>query len=307
MATPKTRHSRWLDEAGITEPGLRAAYEQCRRLHAAHGRTYYLATLLLPPAKRPYVNSLYGFARYADEIVDNGDPATVTETLTTWSASALADLRRGDSADPIRRALIHTLRVWDIPCAHIEAFLESMAMDLTVTEYPTYADLRHYMYGSAAVIGLQMVPILQPADPAAAGPHAAALGEAFQLTNFLRDVAEDLRRGRVYLPQADLAAFGVDRDDLDQRHVLPRVRELLRFEIHRARRLYAFAKQGIDLLAPDSRDCIRTATVLYGRILDRIEQRHYEVLDRRVRVGVAGRLSVALPAYVRAVRSRAAA
>ncbi len=227
---------RELDAAGITDPGLRAAYQTCRELNAAHGKTYYLATLLLPPAKRPHVHALYGFARYADELVDDldrPDPAA----LLSWGDAFLRDLDAGDSCDPVSRAAIHTARTWDIQRDTFVAFLASMRMDITVTGYPTYADLAHYMYGSAAVIGLQMVPILEPLDPHAAG-YAQTLGEAFQLSNFIRDVAEDLRRGRVYLPQEDLDRFGVTRADLRPGPTPPQVRELLAFEIARTRRLY---------------------------------------------------------------------
>ncbi|GGU82985.1 phytoene/squalene synthase family protein [Lentzea flava] len=301
----KRTHAEWLDAAGIHDDGLRSAFELCRRLHAHYGRTYYLATLFLPQSKRPFVNSLYGFARYADEIVDNGDPSTMADEFTQWCARALADLRRGHSEDPVCRALLHTMRVWDIPLEHVEAFLSSMLMDLTITEYRTFEDLREYMYGSAAVIGLQMVPILEPLDPSAF-ERAAALGEAFQLTNFLRDIAEDLRRGRVYLPMEDLDAFGVTRESMTAGVVDQRFRDLLKFEIDRTRRLYAFARGGIDLLAPSSRACIATAFTLYGGILDEIERADYRILDRRVAVSVAGRLKVAIPAYRSARRFRRA-
>ena len=160
--------ARELDAAGIREPSLRAAYETCRRLNAAHGRTYYLSTLLLPRAKRPYVHALYGFARYADELVDDLDSPD-PEALVRWGDRFLKDLAAGDSRDPISRAAIHTAGTWDIPAHTFEAFLESMRMDITVTGYATYADLETYMHGSAAVIGLQMVPILEPLDDRAAG------------------------------------------------------------------------------------------------------------------------------------------
>lgn len=304
----KARHARWLDAAGIRAPHLRRAYELCRTLHADYGRTYYLATLLLPPAKRPFVNSLYGFARYADEIVDNGDPATKEEELREWTGRVLADLDAGqtDRDDPVFQALLHTMKVWDVQTAHVKAFLDSMLMDLTVTEYPTYDDLRHYMYGSAAVIGLEMVPILEPLSEEAY-PRAHALGEAFQLTNFVRDIAEDLDRGRIYLPMEDLHRFGVTRADLERREVTPAIRELLRFEIERIRELYAYAAGGIDLLAPSSRDCVRTAFVLYGDILDEVERADYRILDRRVAVGLPRRLKVASDGYLRARRARATA
>ena len=297
---------RELRAAGITDPRLQEAYEQCRRLNASHGRTYYLATLLLPPAKRPYVHALYGFARYADELVDDlrsPDPAA----LATWGATFLRDLDAADAFDvrhPVSRAAIHTARTWDIPRDTFEAFLASMAMDATVTGYATYADLEHYMYGSAAVIGLQMVPILEPVDDRAAA-HARVLGEAFQMSNFIRDVAEDLQRGRIYLPQEDLDKFDVTRADLRPGRTPSNVRELLEFEIARTRDLYAAAEPGIDMLDPSSRDCMRTAIALYGGILDAVEDADLQVLDRRVAVPLRRRLSVAGPALLRARRARA--
>jgi phytoene synthase len=199
--------------------------------------------------------------------------------------------------------MLHTMRRWQIPRVHVEAFLESMRMDITVTGYPTYADLEHYMYGSAAVIGLQMLPILEPLTPEAA-PRARALGEAFQMSNFIRDVGEDLRRGRVYLPQEDLDTFGVTREMLAGGRITPMVRELLRFEIERTRALYAFAEPGIAMLHPTSRDCLRTAFSLYGGILESVERSGYQVLTQRVAVPLSRRLTVAVPALARARAAR---
>jgi 15-cis-phytoene synthase len=293
---------RELDAAGITEPALRESYERCRRLNASHGKTYYLATLLLPPARRPYVHALYGLARYADELIDDLD-APDPAALLTWGKRLLDDLALGDSPDPIGRAAVHTARTWDIPLEHFDAFFASMRMDITRTGYATYADLERYMYGSAAVIGLQMLPLLGPLD-AGAEIYARRLGEAFQLSNFIRDVAEDLQRGRVYLPQEDLDAFGVTRAALQHGVVTRSIRELIRFEIDRARAIYRAAAPGIGLLHPSSRDCIRTAFLLYSAILDEVEKADYQVLRRRVRVPTRRRLAVAGPALLRARRAR---
>jgi 15-cis-phytoene synthase len=294
--------ARALRAAGIDDPQLRSDFERCRSLHAKHGKTYYLATLLLPPAKRPYVWALYGFARYADEFVDSltsPDP----EALLNWGAAFLDAMSQGEAKDGVGRAMLYTMRRWGIPRAHVEAFLDSMQMDITVTGYPTYGDLEQYMYGSASVIGLQMLPILEPVAPEA-GARARALGEAFQMSNFIRDVGEDLRRGRVYLPQEDLDTFGVTREALERGVVTAPTRELLHFEISRTRALYAFAEPGIDMLHPTSRDCVRTAFVLYGEILDAVEAAHYQVLTQRVSVPRSRRIAVALPAlrHARAVR-----
>jgi 15-cis-phytoene synthase len=298
-------NDRILDAAGITDPQLRVAYEACRKLNSEHGKTYYLASLLLPPAKRPHVWALYGFARYADEFVDSftdPDPAA----LLSWGADFLEALTGGRRpADPIALAMINTMRRWAIPRQYVEAFLESMQMDITITSYQTYSDLERYMYGSASVIGLQMLPVLEPLTPAAAS-RARTLGEAFQMTNFIRDVGEDLKRGRVYLPQEDLDTFGVTRDMLDAGVVTPMIRELLAFEIERTRALYAFAEPGIEMVHPTSQDCLRTAFVLYSEILDAVERAGYQVLTQRVSVPLTRRLAVALPALRRARAARRA-
>lgn len=296
-----------LDRAGISDPRLRASYERCRELNAAHGKTYYLATLLLPPAKRPYVHALYGFARYADEIVD--DLASTlsdqekADWLGSWSDRFYADLRRGRSDDPVCAAVVDTVLRWDIPVEHFEAFLHSMRMDLTVTEYQTYDDLYEYVYGSAAVIGLQMVPILEPSQPEAY-ERAKDLGVAFQLANFVRDVGEDLERGRVYLPLDDLAQFGVTRDDLERRVLTPEIKAALQFQIARVRDLEEASRPGIAMLHPSSQPCIEAARVLYCGIVDAVEEIDYEVFDKRATVGTGRRLQVALPAWREAVRAR---
>jgi phytoene synthase len=288
---------------------LAASYETCRRLNAKHGKTYYLATLLLPAHKRPAVHALYGFARYADEIVDDleslATPQERAAELAQWGRQFLDDLRVGVSADPVGRAVVDTIRRWDISLSLFEDFLVSMESDLTVTRYPTYSDLERYMWGSASVIGLQMLPVLEPQVPAEqAAPHAIALGQAFQLTNFLRDVAEDFERGRVYLPLEDLAAHGVSVDDLAAGAVTGSFRRLMAYEVARTRTLYRAAAAGIDLLHPASRDCVRTAFRLYGGILTEIERANYDVFSRRVRVSRMRRLGVAGPGLVRAGLAR---
>lgn len=302
--------ARELAAAGIDDPSLRASYERCRQLNAQHGKTYYLATLLLPPAKRPYVHALYGFARYADEIVDDL-ASTLSEQekadwLGRWGDEFLADVRRGRSHDPVGRAVVDTVRTWDIPLEHFEAFLHSMRMDLTVTEYPTYEALYEYVYGSAAVIGLQMVPILEPTSPEAYD-RAMDLGVAFQLANFIRDVGEDLQRGRVYLPLEELAAHGVSRADLERRVATPSIKAALREQVARVRMLEERSRPGIAMLSPDSQPCIDAARVLYCGIVDEVEAIDYEVFTHRATVPMRRRLAVAAPAWIRALRARRAA
>jgi phytoene synthase len=300
-----------LDAAGIEGAALRASYAHCRRLNAVHGKTFFLATLLLPAAKRPYVHALYGFARHVDDIVDDHARTTAAERaalLERWSSDFLADLDWGATSDPVSRAVIDTVARWSIPTSYFADFLDAMRMDLTVTSYPTFADLERYMWGSAAVIGLELLPILGRANDEVRWDvleeHAIALGVAFQLTNFLRDVAEDLRRGRVYLPQESLDRFGVDRDRLARGRVDEPIRNLLAWEIERARGLYAKAAPGIELVDPTSRDCLRAAAVLYGEILTEIERADYDVFSGRVRVGLARRATVGLAGLRGAVAAR---
>jgi phytoene synthase len=294
-----------LDAAGITDPALRVSYRLCRRVNARHGRTYYLATLLLPAARRPYVHALYGFARYADDLADEQHDA---EQLTRWCGDFLADLEWGATSDPVGRAVLDTARRWQIPHNYFADFLGAMQMDLSVTGYATYDDLQRYMWGSAAVIGLQMLPILGRASRDVPWDvlesRAIDLGYAFQLTNFIRDVADDLRRGRVYLPQESLDQFGVDRGRLARGRVDEPIRNLLAWEIERARSLYRSAEPGIELVRPSSRDCLRTAFRLYQDILTEIERADYDVFSRRISVGLTRRAVVGLSGVRGAVLAR---
>ncbi|WP_433128242.1 phytoene/squalene synthase family protein [Micromonospora sp. CA-240977] len=284
---------------------LTAAYDRCRELHKRHGRTYYLATRLLPAWKRRHVHALYGFTRYADEIVDRTEdlpPAERAARLDAWASQFVAGLRGASVDDPLLPAVLHTIAVFDLDRDDFASFLKSMAMDLTVTAYPTYDHLLDYMEGSAAVIGTMMLPILGSSDPAAAREPARQLGFAFQLTNFIRDVAEDLDRGRTYLPDEDLAKFGVTRDELVEARArgrgTPRTRELIEYEVTRAQAHYAAAAPGITMLAPASQACMRTAYVLYGGILDEVAANDYDVFARRATVPQRRRMAVAARALL---------
>jgi phytoene synthase len=296
-----------LNAAGITDPQLRASYSECKRLNSLHGKTYYLATLLLPASKRPFVHALYGFARYADEIVDDL-ASTLTaqekaEVLRAWSSDVLRGLETGESSDLVGRALIDTVQRFDIPHQHFVDFLHSMEMDLTVTEYQTFDDLYEYVYGSAAVIGLQMVPILG-GDTVNSLEAAKNLGVAFQLANFIRDVGEDLDRGRVYLPLQELSEHGVTRQMLEARKLTPEIVSALKFQIARVRQLQKAAEPGIALLDKTSQPCIRAASELYCGIVDEVEKNGYDIFNKRATTSTARRARVALAAYISAVIAR---
>lgn len=290
---------------------LDESYELCREFNKRHGTTYYWSTKVLPAVKRHHVHALYAFARYADDIVDEIPEGGHGEIPVERRAAALAafgdrffvDLERGRSGDPVLKAVVHTVRAFDIDADAFRRFLRSMTMDLTVESYETWDDLRGYMDGSAAVIGEMMLPILEPHDLVAATPHARDLGDAFQLTNFLRDIDEDLDRGRQYVPQEDLRRFGVD---LTERRCSPAFVDLMQFEIARCRELYESADLGIAMLPDRSARCIVAARTLYGQILDQIEANGYDVFAQRVGVSTTRKAIMVASLLLPVGRSRSA-
>ncbi len=268
---------------------LDESYALCREFNKRHGTTYYWSTKVLPKIKQHHVHALYAFARYADDIVDEIPSQGGRDVPTDVRAAALADfgerfftdLEAGRSDDPVLKAVVHTVRAFDIDTDAFRRFLRSMTMDLTVESYDSWDDLCVYMDGSAAVIGEMMLPILEPADYDVALPHARDLGNAFQLTNFLRDIDEDLDRGRQYIPLEDSRKFGAD---VSTREVTPAFVDLMRFEIERCRQLYRSAEVGIAMLPDRSAKCVGAAHTLYGRILDEIEAQRYDVFTSRASV-----------------------
>ena len=277
---------------------LEASYERCRELNKRYGTTYYWSTKVLPRVKQHHVWALYAFCRYADDIVDDMGPASTDEraaALAAFGDSFFADLAVGRSEHPVLKAVVHTVKAFDIEVDCFRRFLRSMTMDLSVSSYETWDDLLVYMDGSAAVIGEMMLPILEPLQPEALG-HARDLGNAFQLTNFLRDIAEDLDRDRQYVPQEDLRRFGVD---LAERQCTPAFVQLMRFEIARCRALYDSADLGQSMLPAQSARCIGAARTLYGRILDKIEAQGYDVFTERARVSTAEKAAMVARLVVR--------
>lgn len=282
---------------------LAKAYALCAAINRQYGRSYYLATKLLPRADRRHVHALYGFTRWTDELVDAAGVTHRAERLAAWRDAFTAGLRGGSptAAPPVHEgaehdqeilsAVLDTVATFALHPEDFASFLHSMELDLSVTGYRTYGDLLGYMEGSAAAIGSMMLPILglaEGADRAAARESARQLGLAFQLTNFIRDVGEDLERGRIYLPQEDLDRFGVTAEDLRRDHAAgraaPATAALIAYECERALAHYAAAVPGIELLRPRSRVCIRAAFLLYGGILGEVARQRYDVLRARARV-----------------------
>jgi phytoene synthase len=274
---------------------LPGCYELCRQIQKEHSRTYYFSTSLLPKKVRPHVHALYAFMRYADEIVDNPGATTLDEQLMGLEAfekETLAAVAGDPVSSPILRAFVNTVLTCNIETELITAFMQSIKMDTFVFRYPTYADLEEYTYGSAAVVGLMMCRVMGVSDERAT-PHAEALGVAMQLTNFLRDVKEDWTRGRVYLPLEDLKRFGYMEEDLKQGTVDERFKELMRFEISRARALYEVADEGMWYIPQGCRYPVVVARRLYEAILGRIEAQGYDVFTQRAQTSLPYKLRVA--------------
>lgn len=269
----------------MSAPDLRAGYRQCAGLTRRYGTTYFWGAAILPRSRRRHVHAVYALCRLADDIVDLGPVTDREQRLAAFAADFRAVLAGAPAPTPVLAAVADTVRERRIDPECFDRFFRAMAMDLTVDRYATWDDLLGYMEGSAAVIGEMMLPVLEPLDARAREP-ARSLGLAFQLTNFLRDVGEDLDRGRVYLPQDELAAFGADPEE---RRTGTAWRRLMAYQIRRNRELYRAADAGIAMLPPASARCVATARVLYARILDRIEAADYDVFAERARVPTAGK------------------
>ncbi len=256
----------------------------CREITRQYARTFYLASHCLPSATRAHAYAIYGFCRWADNGVDEAaDLAKATARLD--QARRALDLTYGEGPVPDGlAALRRTVRERGVPRDLFVELLNGMTMDLTVSRYEDFAALKLYCYRVAGVVGLMMTHVFGFRDDRCL-PRAEDLGTAMQLTNILRDVGEDLQRGRVYLPQDEMAQFGVDEDQLREGRMDDRFRDLMRFQIERARSYYASANEGVaDLIGSSSRLTVRVMGRLYGAILEVIEQNEYDVFRRRARV-----------------------
>lgn len=278
-------------EPGLVQPDLQHAYAYTIALTAFHSRSFHLASGLLPAPKRRAVRALYAFCRVSDDIVDSprGNPDA---ELAEWRRRALA--AHPPAYDPVALAWGDAGRRYLIPPRYVEQLIDGVARDLHQTRYTSFDELAAYSYGVASTVGLMSMHIIGYADSAAV-PHAIKLGVALQTTNILRDVGEDLRAGRVYLPTEELAAHGLTEDDLAAGLVTARWRAFMRFQIGRNRQLYRQARPGIAMLASDGRLAISAAADLYRAILDDIEAHDYDVFNRRARVSTARKLRM-LPA-----------
>jgi phytoene synthase len=267
------------------------AYAYCDDLTQAHSKTFYTASALMPEDKRRAVRALYAFCRVSDDLVDRIDLDASAEerlaALEAWRGRALS--AQPCAGDPVTLAWADTMARYHIPARYAHHLIDGVAMDIHKSRYANFDELAEYSYGVASTVGLMSMHITGFSGPEAI-PYAVKLGVALQVTNILRDVGEDLRAGRVYLPQDELAAHGLSEMDLAAGRVDDRWRALMRFQIERNRRLYAEALPGVGLLHADGRFAIAAAAELYQGILEDVEAHDYDVFRRRAHLTKWGKL-----------------
>lgn len=274
----------------------RSSLAYCRRLTRRAGSSFPLAFRLLPPAKRDAMHALYAFMRVTDDLADGpDDPAAKRAALRDWRTRLDAAVAGGAYSHRLHAALHAAVRAFGIPPRYLHDVIDGVETDLGPVTFATFADLYPYCYRVASVVGLACVHVWGFRGDAA-GPAEAA-GIALQLTNILRDLGEDLSRGRVYLPQDELARFGCPPDSWRDPAGRAAFREMMRFQVARARDFYAKARALDGLLSPDGRAAFRAMAGVYSRLLDEIERRDFYVLGRRVRVGRLAKLRVFLSAW----------
>ena len=265
-----------------------AAYQQCERITREHSRTFFLASGLLPREQRRAMRALYAFCRVSDDLVDR-NTSNRAEMLADWRQRSLSDRPAQD--DLVAWAWADTRARFHIPRQYAEQLLDGVAGDLNHTRYASFADLAHYCYAVASTVGLMVMHIVGYAGKEAI-PYAVKLGVALQITNILRDVGEDWRNGRLYLPLDELAAFGLSEADMAGAVVDDRWRAFMRFQIARARRLFAEALPGVAMLGQSGRFAIGAAAELYQAILDDIEANDYDVFTRRAHTSERQKLAL---------------
>lgn len=282
-----------------TLASLENAYELCRQITAKYSKTFYLATLLMPEAKRRAIWAIYVWCRRTDEIMDGPQAALTTpETLDAWEEK-LESIFAGKPLDDPDVALVDTIERFPLEIQPFRDMIAGQRMDLDRCRYATFEELNLYCYRVAGTVGLMTMPVmglqpfsdrLQPpwvnayADPGNPREQAIALGIAKQLTNILRDVGEDASRGRIYIPLEDLALYGYTEEELFRGVIDERWRSLMRFQIERAKGFYARAQGGVRVLDANARWPVWSALMLYRQILDRIERNQYDVFTRRAYV-----------------------
>jgi phytoene synthase len=273
---------------------LREGFCMAEQITRKHAKTFYFASLFLPPEKRRASYALYAVCRLSDAAVDDVSRST-QEQLASMTQNIASAYGHNPLSDPMLAAFRRTTEKFNIPKSAFDNLLLGMAMDLDLSRYENFEDLLIYCYRVAGVVGLMMARIFD-AISEDAQRHAIDAGIAMQLTNILRDIKEDLARDRVYLPQNELREFGVSEVQLREGGVDAHFKKLMAFQIARARQFYNRAAPGLGMI-PDKRSrCVaRIMNTLYAKILDKIELKNYDIFSGRAQVSLAEKMTTALP------------
>lgn len=273
----------------LGDKARQAAYAHCSAMTSRHSKTFFMASGLLPDAKREAARALYAFCRITDDIIDGStDDLSRALALDEWQEIVTAPFPPEDN--PVVLAWADARANYHIPDVYARQLIDGCARDMVQKRYETFEDLAEYAYGVASTVGLMAMHIIGYSGPAAI-PYAVKLGVALQMTNILRDVSEDWQQGRIYLPREELTAFGLSEADIAAGVVTQDWRDFMRFQIARTRVLYEESWPGIGMLNADGRLAIAAAADLYKAILDDIEANDYDVFSRRAHVSKWGKLS----------------
>jgi 15-cis-phytoene synthase len=269
---------------------LQRAYSACDRITRQNSKSFHMASGLLPEEKRSAVRALYAFCRTVDDVVDESDVEIESKksALDYWKKVVHSSQVQG--TDPIAHAWVDAINRYHIPRHYAIQLIEGVSRDLTQSRYQSFDDLATYCYGVASTVGLMSMYIIGFKNNDAL-PYAIKLGVALQMTNILRDVGEDYRKGFIYLPQEELIEFGLTEEQIAGADRSENWREFMRFQISRTRQLYADAGPGIRLLEKEGQLAILAASDLYQGILEDIEKNDYDVFNRRARLSAMGKLS----------------
>ncbi len=282
----------------VRSPVLLESYRHCRIVARTEARNFYYSFMVLPPERRAALCAIYAFMRASDDISDaEGDGGDRRERMRRWRA-ALERAFAGEYGESLILPAFHdTVRRYLIPERYLHELIDGAEMDLAPRRYETFAELYDYCYHVASVVGLVCIHVFGFTDSRAT-EYAEACGIAFQLTNILRDLGEDSRMGRVYLPQEDLRRFGYSEEDLRASVVDERFLGLMQFQVERAREYYRKSEPLLPLIDSESRPCLRAMVQIYGGILDQIVRQDYDVFSARARVPTWGKLGIAARAWL---------
>jgi phytoene synthase len=281
---PRTRpfFSYWAGDAS-----LRTAYKQAEKITTEHSKSFYFASGLLPEEKRSAVRALYAFCRTVDDIVDESSDDERESRLDYWRG--MVETASFSHNDLVAAAWADTLARYHIPRHYALQLIDGVARDLVQSRYQTFEELATYCYGVASTVGLMSMYIVG-FDNSEAVPYAIKLGVALQMTNILRDVGEDYRNGRLYLPREELAFYGIREQDIAEGRITDNWRQFMKFQIERTRQLYAESWKGVKMLEREGQLAIGAASIFYQGILDEIEKNDYDVFTRRANLSALGKI-----------------